>query len=509
MILHGTLVVGEAKAEAPERLEMGLHPTLFKAISLLLLLLVSGFLLLASTRRLNFDEALALRSGWLLLQDVPGSPSFYMPTTLLLGSLGSLVSDPGTVFLVARLVASVSVCLALFWFLRVRREPATALVAGVLIFSQATFVVHGLEFRYDWAILIGLLVAHRLLVRARPFDFFWLGVCVSWLAAHHLKGVYFAAVLYLLATVSSAMARNDRLRRIRLLNSGLVLAVTAWVLLTALLGYWSDFVSVYSTFFSLAVGTEQRFWPWTALAGTLRRDAVWWLGAAAAAIFTVAQLGRIRRRLIREQSFWNLMFALAPMGFLFLHPHPWAYMLVLPVPFLSLLMANLLTPRFQRATAISLLGGIVLVLLLQFAAARNSPWSAYLSSLAAPRSRQVATLRQLRELANPEDKIIDPSGLAYFLKPCTAEWYLDALFEGRAAKGMWMQEMKQVDLEECPWMLNTYRLSGLPKECLARVKGTYVLYEQGGGLALLEGDPRLQTVESWHPLPYTELLPFL
>ena len=171
--------MGQAITEAPDRLQRDHNSALFKGLSLFLLILVGGFLLLASTRRLNFDEALALRSGWLLVEGVPGAPPFYMPTTLLLGALGSLVKDPGTVFLVARLVASVSVCLALFWSLRTSRGPATALIAGVLIFSQATFVVHGLEFRYDWAILIGLLVAHRLLTRARPFDFFWLGVCVS------------------------------------------------------------------------------------------------------------------------------------------------------------------------------------------------------------------------------------------------------------------------------------------------------------------------------------------
>jgi hypothetical protein len=197
------------------------------------------------------------------------------------------------------------------------------------------------------------------------------------------------------------------------------------------------------------------------------------------------------------------------MGFLFLHPHPWAYMLVLPIPFLAVLMADLLIPPLQRATSVSLLGGVVLALLLQFAVARNSPWSAYLSSLAAPRTRQVATLRQLRDLAEPEDRIIDPSGLAYFLRPCTAEWYLDALFEERAAKGLWMQEMKQVDLEECPWMLNTYRLRGLPNKSKARLQGRYVLDDQSGGLALLEGDPRLQRVGSSHPLPFTELHPFL
>ena len=196
----------KVKAESPERLRPGEHRVLLRTLSLVLLFLVSGFVLAAVTRRLNFDEALALRSGWLLVEGTPGAPPFYMPTTLLLGVLGSLVEDPGTVFLIGRLTAASSVCLALFWSLRTMREPVAALMAAVLVFSQATFVVHGLEFRYDWAIMIGLLVAYGLLVRAGRFDFFWLGVCVSWLATHHLKGLYFALVVYLLATLTAASA---------------------------------------------------------------------------------------------------------------------------------------------------------------------------------------------------------------------------------------------------------------------------------------------------------------
>jgi len=97
-----------------------------------------------------------------------------------------------------------------------------------------------------------------------------------------------------------------------------------------------------------------------ASAGSLRRDAGWRLGEAAEVGVKVAQRWRTRQRFLREQSFWTLMFALAPMGFLSLHSHPWAYMLVLPVPFLCLLIADLLNPPLQRATSIPLLGGVVL-----------------------------------------------------------------------------------------------------------------------------------------------------
>ena len=80
-----------------------------------LALLALGFVAAAITRRLNFDEALALRSGWLAVQRLAGAPPFYMPTTLLLGALGSAVTDPAAVMLIARLAVVATVGPALFW----------------------------------------------------------------------------------------------------------------------------------------------------------------------------------------------------------------------------------------------------------------------------------------------------------------------------------------------------------------------------------------------------------
>ncbi len=46
------------------------------------------FVGLALTRRLNFDEALALRAGWLDLAHIPAEPAFLMPWTLFAGAVG-------------------------------------------------------------------------------------------------------------------------------------------------------------------------------------------------------------------------------------------------------------------------------------------------------------------------------------------------------------------------------------------------------------------------------------
>ena len=185
-----------------------------------------------------------------------------------------------------------------------------------------------------------------------------------------------------------------------------------------------------------AAGTEQRLWPWQALAGPLRRDTVWWLGAAVALGFTVVKLWRTRRWFLREESFWTLMLALAPMGFLFLHPHPWAYMLVLPCPLPRYVDGGLVAPSSPASN-------------IDFPRWRGRPRaSASIFSLQRTRPGVHTSARwRLHALdksppcANFEtlrSRRIESSTLPAsrtFLKPCTAEWYLDTLFKEPAREG--------------------------------------------------------------------------
>jgi hypothetical protein len=472
-----------------------------------LALLALGFVVAAITRRLNFDEALALRAGWLAIQRLPAAPPFYMPTTWLLGLLASTIEDPGAVLLIARLAVVLTVGPALAWSLAACGRIKTAALAATLAFSQATFVVHGLEFRYDWALLLGWLLAYRLVVRRARWDYLWLGVITAWLAAHHLKGVYFAGCLLILAGLAAGI-EGDRKRRSVLIVAGLLGGLILWLTLSALFGFGGELADVYTTFFGLAAGTEVRMAPWESLGSTFRRDTVWWLGALLAVVATIWRLPRSRRALLAGRDLWTLGFALAPMGFLFLHPHPWAYMLVLPAPFLALLMAERLADAAPRPAPALVAGGLALVLTLQWAAAGSSPWQAYFNSLAAPRDRQVATLRLLRERQIDGDRIFDPSGLAYFVEPCVSEWYLDTLFEESAERGNWMSDLRQVNLADCAWMLNTYRLRMLPGDLKARFAGDYSLIDGGGGLALHVDDTRLAAPPPLPSLAYRELLSF-
>ena len=488
-----------------------------KLLWIALAILALGFAAAAITRRLNFDEALALRAGWLLAQGLPAAPPFYMPMTWLLGLLGSTVADPGVVLLLARLAAVLTVGPALAWALAANGRATIGALAAVLALSQATFVVHAVEFRYDWALLVGWLLAYRLVTRRGRWDDLLLGLVTAWLAAHHLKGVYFAACLLLLAAVAAAR-EGDRRRRLTQLTIGLSGGLLLWIALSWLLGFGGDLAAVYTTFFDLATGTDARMAPWESLAGTFRRDSVWWLGALSAVIATIWRLARDRRPRVsggesasggfRTRDFLTLGFALAPMGFLFLHPHPWAYMLVLPAPFLALLMAERLADAAARPAPVLVAAALAIVLALQWAATGGSPWQAYFDSLAAPRAQQVATLRLLRNRQADGDRIFDPSGLAYFVEPCVDEWYLDTLFEESAKRGNWMGELRSVDLAGCAWMLNTYRLRMLPDELESRLGGAYVLIDGGGGLALHAADPRLADETPGPGLAYRELRSF-
>jgi hypothetical protein len=494
--LSGLIDAGPTSRQAPLR----------RLLWLCLTLLVLGLLAAAIARRLNFDEALALRSGWLAVSRLPAAPPFFMPTTWLLGLLATSVVDPGAVLLLARLAVVGTVGPALVWMLHTRGRGTVTALAAVLALSQATFVVHAVEFRYDWALLVGWLLAYRLLIRRGRHDFIWLGVLAAWLAAHHLKGIYFSVCLLTLAALAATVV-SDRRRRWQQLAGGLGGGLLAWVGLSHLLGFGDELTRVYTTFFGLATGTETRQLPWESLGGTFRRDTVWWLGALLAVIATIWRLPRSRQTLLAGRDLWTLGFALAPLGFLFLHPHPWAYMLVLPAPFLALLMAERLVEAAPRPTPALAAGTLALVLVLQWAATRTNPWQEYFDSLAAPRTRQVATLRLLRERLQDGDRIFDPSGLAYFVEPCVQEWYLDTLFEESAERGEWMSELREVDLGECTWMLNTYRLRMLTPGLKERFRGAYVLFDGGGGLALHIEDPRLAD-EAGQGLAYRELVSF-
>ena len=319
-----------------------------------------------------------------------------------------------------------------------------------------------------------------------------------------MKGLFFACALCGFAlTAALTHNKHDSRRRIGIFCTGGIAVFALWLLVSWSLGYLDDLLAVYSTFLGLALGSQQRVWPWAALAEPLRWDSAWWVGPILALL---AQLGgRKRGTRLPRGVLWGIAFALVPLTFLFLHPHSWAYVLLLPAPFLSLIMADSLD-RISHLHLLAIGTGLLMFLAIHSTIAGVSPWSKYFTSLASPRSPQVASLRLLKGVAWPGDRIVDPSGLAYFIEPCVKDWYLDKIFQEYAARGLWMQAMENIDLNQCPWVLNTYRLRMLPKTVEARMSGQYVLTT--GALALHQADPRLAGSRSWPRLAHDELHSF-
>lgn len=440
-----------------------------------------AFVAAAAVRRLNFDEALALRAGVLSLSGVPSEPGFAMPFTALLGVLGLGVPDPGHVFLVARLLVSLAVLAALaLCAAKADGRPGVAAGAVAATLASSAFFVHGLEFRYDAAILVLLLAALPLLARESRRADLALGAVAGLLAAHHVKGAFFG-----LAIVAFGLVRGGW-RRAGHLAAGLAAALSAWLLVAGVAGFLHDVSGLYASYFDIAVGTVRRS-PWTVLGPSLQRDAAWWALGVAAVLASLAVLpGLSPEQLRRSPDAWALGLAGVSLSFLFFHPRPFPYMLVLPTPFVAFLGARRLAGAGRGARTGAGLGAAA-VLALQLAAG-PAPFGAHSESFLAPRTTQVEPLRWLKSHASPGDRVLDPSGLAYFLPPCTPQWYVDSVLEPRARTGAWMAELGRTDLTSCPWLVLTYRLEMLPGSARARLRREYRPVHSG--VALHAADPR-------------------
>jgi hypothetical protein len=457
------------------------------------LLLCAAFLSAAAYRRLNFDELVTVRSGWLLVHGIDGLPSSPMPFNVFSGLLATALPDAGALFVVLRLLVAGGTLAALVWTFAAAGRWTVTLAALALTLLQAAFTVHGLEFRYEAAILLALVLGFGWLTRSRRGDFLFLGLAVSLLAAHHLKGAFFGVVLYGLALLKGRGVPGARPR----LHAGLIAGLATWLAGAAALGFLPKVIAFYRMFAGLAASAPGRLWPWRALEPAFARDAAWWVAGGAALGWSVVLL--IRRSGEERMASPDLpavTLALASLVFLFLHPHPWAYMLAPAAPFVAFLMVRRFLEMSPPARAASLLA-IFIGLLLQNAG--PSPiGSMYWASFEAPRNKEVATLRLLRRVARPGEKVIDPSGLAYFLPPCRPDWYVDSLFLEATRQGRWMADLGSVSPSDCPWVVDTYRLEMLPEAARSLIGSEYLFIP--GGLGLPRGDPRLSRPELWNDL---------
>ncbi len=450
--------------------------------------LAFAFLYVSTVRRLHFDEALVVRSGWLLTGRIPASPPFAMPATLLAGAAARVVPDPGDLFLALRLVTAAALLAALAWAARRTTEGAASAAAAVaLTLLVYAFGAHGLEFRYDAAILVGLLVAFGLVVRARDADFALLGLAAAFVAAHHAKGLLLGAAVLAFGV---ARAGGDRRRLVRLL-AGAGGFAAAWLALAAACGILPEVVATDVAFLRLGASAGARLWPWqSSMATTFVRDLAFWLAAFAAALAAALDLARRRPPAWREDpDVWALLFLAFTLGFPFVHPMPWPYMLALPAPFAAILLVRRAGVWARGRARLPALAAAAAAVCLQTFVFGSPVGAAYWISLASPREPEVEALRLLRRVASPSDRVFDPSGMVYFLPPCTRDWYVDSLFREGAREGTWMAEVPTLDPAACPWILFTYRLEMLPYAAKVRLAAGWE--RRAWGLGLRRNDPRL------------------
>ena len=185
-------------------------------------------------RGLNFDESLALYAGWLGVQRIPANPAFLMPITAVEGVMAGIILDPELLFQTLRALVLVTVLAAMAWVgVVLRLGLPLCLIWAVLTLASSAFASHGIEFRYDWAILVAWLAAFGLLNSRGRSRFIGLGLLIGWLAAHHLKGAYYGAALYGICLIELSLrnGQGDVRRQFVHLTVATISMFCGWVIL--------------------------------------------------------------------------------------------------------------------------------------------------------------------------------------------------------------------------------------------------------------------------------------
>jgi len=438
--------------------------------------------LLGWFKGINFDESLALHSGWLALEGSDASPVLWSPWTLALGALAHAFADPALVLHLARALSVLWIAAGV-WASARGRDPSYPALALLLACCFDPVIAHLVEFRYDTSVLgASLWYWARLRNTERPLS--WgAGLWLGFLATHQLKGLALAALLSLFTLLARPHARQ-----LRSLLAGALALFGAWALASWVTGQGARLREGYTLFFELARVSPRAVPPLhvSMLAfGALGLASVglpcWqrWRVQARQSGARRSTLAFCQQELARH-AVW-LAFA----GLAAVHPHLFAYHLTPIALVCSLIVASELERLFPAR-----------VLWLALAVALSNlalAWAGQLGSVpalqrvtATPLQASITTLRAVRAAEQPGDRALDPSGVLYFLPPCQREWYVDVLFAEWVEQGRWMYSPLS---PPCTWVLRTHRLAALPIQQLAGL-GAFELQRGTGGLLTSEAAHR-------------------
>ena len=452
---------------------------------------VVALVTIAVLRRPNFDEWLVLRAGWLVVNRESSGLHFLMPFTWLAGMLTAAFSNVVLPALVLRLFVVTTVLLLLWWGMQKQLGDAfSTSFAFFLCLVSGVFVSHAIEFRYDAVILLCWLWCWGIASRnVGQHECLLLGLACALLALHHTKGLFYAGSLALYVGVSISFS----LKLFGRFALGIILITVPWLLILLINGLVEEQLKIYQQFSTLAMESA-RVSVWDALAGRLSTDAFWWLLVVPAAI-----LGLLRRVVEKRRWISSVFFAAVPLSFVFLHPHPWDYLIVPIIPFLCTFAAEgsgfvreRLPVRAQTFIAVLLVPALLI-----------SVAGVYIQSLQAKAVEDVHLLREISRQLRHDDKVVDPTGAAYFISPLDPEWYLDSLFRDSLANGRWMRATVS-DFQNASIVIASYRLGWI--EDVAPVGLSRSHERVCGWLWMRRGDDRIASLRQRCGSPDSEVL---
>lgn len=337
--------------------------------------------------------------------------------------------------------------------LRNRAFPWVLLAAATL----APLWDYGFEIRHDNVILTGLLLSWWL-VRSRQAERAWGFAGLGGIAAL-LQFIAFKSFMYTLPLTAGLILfppppQRPRLRLLMEWVGGALLGVLLARAAYGLHGSWETFLTGFRTSFGHAIDPG-RFPAWDTLARLVYQVPLLLIGGLA--VLWISLRDRLRNRIpfSWEGSFPELLLLLMTLGLLLANPVPYAYNLVLLVPFLFLAIARWGTVTGWESILPSKRRALIGVVL---ASAHLVPFGISAERhLAFPNERQKLLMTLAESMTGPEDPVYDGAGLVAARPSIHYQWFLHSLVMAKYRDGRLPPLAQTLAERPAPVLIRSYR----------------------------------------------------